>query len=60
MRVILITTILILSLICVAFSIDSMGVIFWISFSVLIGTFLYIEKHQKELERELDDLFDER
>lgn len=59
MRVILLTTGLVLSLICMGFTIDSLNIIFWVSMLSFVLICAYIEENKEQLLREIDDLFDE-
>ena len=37
---------------------ESLNLFFWLSFSVFAGACIYIERNQKRLSKEIDELFD--
>ncbi len=53
MRVTFLATVLVLSLLVCAMTVESLGVVFWCSLAALACTCLYISKHEKELDAEL-------
>ncbi len=56
MRVIVLATILVLSLLICAITVESLGTVFWCSLTSLACTCLYISRHEKELEAEMKDI----
>ena len=57
MKVIVLSTILGVSFIAACLSVMLMNWVFWMSLAVLAGTCLYINRHEKEIESELDEMF---
>lgn len=53
MRVTVLATILSLSLLVCAITIESLGIVFWCSLASLACTCLYISSHEKELDSEM-------
>lgn len=46
-----------LSFVCAAISVCTLGVFFWTSFLVFAVTSVYIQKHQKKLLGDIDNMF---
>lgn len=57
MKVIVLSTILGVSFIAACLSVMLMNWVFWTSLAILAATCLYINRHENELNAELDDIF---
>ena len=57
MRVFVLSAIFGASFVTVCVSVVLMNWIFWVSLAVLAGTCLYINRHENELNAELDEMF---
>lgn len=57
MRIVTLSAVFGVSFIATVLSAYLMNWVFWMSLAVLAGTCLYINRHEKEIESELDEMF---
>lgn len=57
MRIVTLSAVFGVSFIATVLAAYLMNWVFWMSLAVLAGTCLYINRHEKEIESELDEMF---
>lgn len=57
MRVIVLSALMVVSFVTACLSVVLMNWVFWTSLSVLASTCYYINRHEEELNSELDEMF---
>lgn len=57
MRITVLSALFGVSFITACLSVALMNLAFWLSMAVLAGTCVYINRHEKEIESELDEMF---